>query len=105
MSEDPERNVPEMQAGLKALVTRLDEAQLLLVRAWVETEIRMAKKPALRIVRPPSRDQPDEERWVGSFVELAGAVRHRIHELPVDRLVVLYGWVLGRLDEQYPPRR
>ena len=106
MSEaDSDPEVQDLQGGLKALVTRLSEAELLLVRSWVEQEIRFAQKPALRIVRMPSKEQQQTERWDGTFVELAGSVRRRIHELPVDRLIVLNSWVLARLDEQYGYRR
>jgi hypothetical protein len=101
---DPE--VEHLQGGLKALVTRLTEGQLLVVHAWVKNEIRLAaQKPALRVVRTPSKDQLTDERWDGSFVELAGDVRRLVHELPEDRLIVLYGWVLTQLEAQYGYRR
>jgi hypothetical protein len=102
---DPNSEIEDLQGGLKALVTRLSEPQLLLVRTWVEQEIRFAKKPALRVVHNPGPGQVEGEHWVGSFGELAGAVRRRIHELPVDRLIVLNIWVHAQLGEQYGYRR
>lgn len=98
----PERDSNEigaLQAGLKQLVTRLSEGELVLVRAWVEQEIRLARRPALRLVRTPSHSDPEE--FDGSFVELAGHVRRRLHELPEDRLMVLHMWVTDRLRSGY----
>ena len=98
----PERDSNELgvlQAGLKQLVTRLTEGELILVRSWVEQEIRLARRPALRLVRTPSSSDPEE--FDGTFVELAGHVRRRLHELPEDRLVVLLLWVTDRLRNRY----
>lgn len=106
MSHERKHEVQDLQGGLKALVTRLSEAELLVVHAWVKQEIELAsQKPALRVVRLPSKEQLAQETWEGSFVELAGDVRRRIHELPEDRLVVLYSWVLAQLDAEYGYRR
>lgn len=106
LSQEHDREVHDLQGGLKALVTRLTEAELLLVYAWVKNEIRLAaRKPALRVVRMPSKYLLADAKWDGSFVELAGDVRRLIHELPEDRLVVLYSWVLAQLDTHYGYRR
>ncbi len=107
MSPEHERDVQHLQGGLKAVVTRLTEAELLLVYRWVKKEIEVArKKPALRIVRPPSRELLAQEMWdQRSFTEMAGDVRRLIHELPEDSLVALHTWVLEQLDRHYGYRR
>ena len=33
------------------------------------------------------------------FVEIAGAIRHHIHALPLGSLVVLQRWVLDQLED------
>jgi hypothetical protein len=81
--------------GLRQLVMRLTEGELLLVKRWVEQELELARKPALRLIRTPSSVEPGE--FAGTFVELASHVRKRITELPEDRLLVLSSWVGGRL--------
>ena len=107
MRHEHERDVQDLQGGLKALITRLTEAELLLVYRWVKNEIEVAKtRPALRIVRSPSQELLDQEIWDGrSFTEVAGDVRRLIHELPEDSLVALHTWVLEQLDRHYGYRR
>lgn len=90
-----------MQGGLKALVTELSLAELLVARAWVEQEIEFAKKPALRILKPPPDVLPSREAYDGRPAELMGAIRLLIHSLPEDRLILLYSWVLARMREGY----
>ena len=92
----PERRPIDIVAGgLRQLVMRLSEAELLLVKAWLDQELVLARRPALRIVCTPSSVVPDE--FDGTFVELASHVRKRITELPEDRLIVLSAWVWDRL--------
>ncbi|MEQ1507833.1 MAG: hypothetical protein ABMB14_36730 [Myxococcota bacterium] len=98
---DRDEEVGALQAGLKQLVTRLSEAELLLVRSWIEHEIRLARRPGLRLVRTPSWTDPDATQFTGTFVELAGTVRRRLHELPEDRLIVLRTWVGDRLRHRF----
>jgi hypothetical protein len=107
VSREREHEVQNLQGGLKALVTRLTEAELLLVYQWVKKEIEVARnKPALRIVRSPSQELLEQERWDGrSFTEVAGDVRRLVHELPEDSLVALHTWVQEQLDLHYGYRR
>jgi len=107
LSHEHDREVHHLQGGLKALITRLTEAELLLVYRWVKKEIEVArKKPALRIVRTPSQDVLEQEMWERrSFTEVAGDVRRLIHELPEGSLVALHTWVLEQLDLHYGYRR
>lgn len=91
-----------LQGGLKALVTELSLAELVVMRAWVQQEIEAAKKPALRVLKPPPEVPIDKGQFDGRpAYELMGAVRQLIHSLPEDRLVLLYSWVLTRLREGY----
>lgn len=95
-------------AGLKQLLTRLSEAELMLIRSWVEHEIRtLANTPrSLRLVRSPGARTatPEPPPFEGNVVELMGALRRRLHELPEDRLIVLHVWINDRLRQGYRHR-
>src|SRR5687768_10424786 len=77
---DPKpRHDHELAGGLRRLVTRLQEAELLVMRRWINEELHLLKtrgRPLLRLVRTPSysRGEPLPD-FDGSFYELAGQVR------------------------------
>lgn len=93
--------------GLKQVLVQLSEPELMIMRSWIEHEIRvLAETPAaLRLLRTPGQ-HPSAPilQFSGTLPELMGLVRHRLHDLPEDRLLMLHGWVNERLREGYHHR-
>lgn len=101
----------QLLAHLKASLVRCGEAELVLVSAWVQAELRRGAVPGrhLRLLRSPSayRDPGaspgagevagTEADRLATFVALAGRVRRELHELPTAELLLLHGWVRDRL--------
>lgn len=94
--------------GIKQVLVQLSEPELMLMRSWIEREIRvLAETPAaLRLLRAPGQHGPGLPilQFTGTLPELMGLVRHRLHELPEDRLLMLHGWVNDLLREGYHHR-
>lgn len=104
--EEPSSHEQELVGQLRRLVTRLREGELLMLRRWIEEELRLlhdrtSRLPTLRLVRTPSSAREPLPDFSGSFVELMGEVRQRLHELPEDRLIVLHLWVTGKLQDDF----
>ena len=98
--EDPLARQHALAGGLRQLVTRLSEAELLVMRKWIEEELRALQSPRLRLLREP-RGGDDLPDFSGSFAELAGTVRRKLSDLPEPSLMQLHVWVLGRLRGDY----
>ncbi|MEQ1572064.1 MAG: hypothetical protein ABMA64_40930 [Myxococcota bacterium] len=101
---DPGDNSTAMTAGqaaaqaatVKHALCQLSRDELQMMHLWIDEAVRVhARAHHLHVARTPSMG--DQEDPQASEVEIAGWIRHRLHDLPQERLPELALWVHRRL--------